>query len=183
MGTETLPKRSLGPLNHRRQCPRTPSFPNRWLPRIPPPLLSPGKASRAVLLFGGGVTFSFKGFETSKRAIFLEAVANTLAADDRPRNVPSESPKRATPSDPLRVSSPVCPGPGLCSRDSPSLRPLDRGRGGEACSFGWGPTAGGSGVPVRPRGGLLFLPRRDYFRGGVGSGGAHGMAAAAARLR
>lgn len=41
--------------------------------------------------------FSFKGFESSKRAIFLEAVANTLAADDRPRNVPSESPKRATP--------------------------------------------------------------------------------------
>lgn len=87
---------------------------------------------------------------------------------------------RASPP-PLTVGH----GPGSCPPESPCLRPLtlQTGRQGSLLRAG-----SGRRRPLAPAGsptprGLLFLPRRDYFRGGVGSGGAHGMAAAAARLR
>lgn len=76
----------------------------------------------------------------------------------------------------------VRPGPGLSSPESPSLRPPRRKTGRRGLLFRVGPDRRAFRGFGRPTRGTTFPLAEGLFRGGVGSGGAHGMAAAAARL-
>lgn len=77
-------------------------------PHPSPPLRSPEEASGQ---FCRGQRDCFKGVVSPKRAIFvLGSGGNTLAPDGRPRNVPSESSRRAPPADPRRVPNPCARG-------------------------------------------------------------------------